>query len=230
MTVEIGGVSSLATKHLLADLAERYAHESGDRVSVTSMGGVEAAARVRAGAACDFVALAADALAKLEAEGHVVAGTRVGIARSGIAVAVAQGARAPDVSSEEAVRKAVTEARAIGYSTGPSGVYLQGLFERWGIAKDRRVQAPAGVPVGALLECGDVDLGFQQMSELIHVPGIHVLGLLPPAIQSMTTFSGAICATAAHADAARQWLVFAASPATEACKRLHGLEPAPYPR
>jgi len=124
---------------------------------------VEAAARVRAGEAYDFVALAADALAKLEVEGHLVAGSRVGIARSGIAVAVAQGAR-------------------------------HRLFDR---------------------------------SELIHVPGIHVLGLLPAAIRSMTTFSGAICATAAHADAARQWLVFAASPATQSCKRLHGLEPAP---
>lgn len=226
MTAGISGVSSMATKHLLADLAEGYAHETGNRVSVTSIGGVEAAMRVRAGEAYDFVALAADALAKLEAEGHVVAGSRVDIARSGIAVALARGARAPDISSEEAVRKAVTQARAIGYSTGPSGVYLQGLFQRWGIAKEHLVQAPAGIPVGVLIECGDVELGFQQLSELIHVPGIQVAGLLPPPIQSMTTFSGAICATAANADLARQWLGYLESPATESCKRLNGLEPA----
>jgi molybdate transport system substrate-binding protein len=223
----IGGVSSMATKHLLADLAEGYARETGNRVAVDSMGGVEAAARVRAGEPYDFVALADDALAKLEAEGHVIAGSRVGIARSGIAVAIAHGARAPDISSEEAVRKAVAKARCVGYSTGPSGVYLQGLFGRWGIAKDRMMQAPAGVPVGALLECGDADLGFQQLSELIHVPGIDVVGMLPAAIQAMTTFSGAIGAKATHAEAARQWLAYVASPATQAHKRRHGLEPAP---
>jgi molybdate transport system substrate-binding protein len=227
MTSRITGLSSMATKHLLADLAEGYERETGNSVSVTSMGGVEAAARVRAGEACDFVALAADALAKLEAEGHVIAGSRVGIAQSGIAVAIAHGARAPDLSSEEAVRDAVTRARRVGYSTGPSGVYLQGLFARWGIARNRMMQAPAGVPVGALLECGDVDLGFQQFSELIHVPGIDVAGLLPAAIQSITTFSGAICAATAQADAARHWLAYVASPATQAHKRRHGLEPAP---
>ena len=224
---KIGGVSSMATKHLLADLAEGYALETGNRVAVQSLGGVQAAARVRAGEPCDFVALADDALAKLEAEGHVVAGSRVGIARSGIAVAIAQGARAPDIASEEAVRDAVTRARRVGYSTGPSGVYLQGLFARWGVAKDRMMQAPAGVPVGALLECGDVDLGFQQLSELIHVPGIDVVGMLPAALQSLTTFSGAIGAKAAHADAARQWLGYVASAATQGHKRRHGLEPAP---
>ena len=125
MTSALSGLSSMATQHVLADLSRDYARKTGQRVSVTSMGGVDAAARVRAGERCDFVVLAADAIAKLEAEGLVVSGSRADIARSGIAVAVAAGAPAPDISSESAVRDAVMNAKAIGFSTGPSGSHLR---------------------------------------------------------------------------------------------------------
>jgi molybdate transport system substrate-binding protein len=227
--MSISGLSSLATQHVLAELARAHVQSSGAAVAVTTMGGVEVAKRVRAGETWDFVVLAADVIAKLEAEGHVVPGSRADIARSGVAVAVPPEAPMPDLSSEASVREAVMNAHAIGFSTGPSGAYLMGLFERWGIAeevKPRLVQAPTGVPVGGFIAAGKVDLGFQQLSELIHVRGIRLAGLLPPEIQSMTTFSGAICGTAEDGRATREFLRFLASEETDDCKRRHGMEPA----
>jgi molybdate transport system substrate-binding protein len=126
------------------------------------------------------------------------------------------------------VRRAVLSARTIGYSTGPSGEYLVGLFRRWGIAdaiQERLVQAPPGTPVGALMAKGDVELGFQQLSELLSVEGLDVLGQLPSAIQHMTTFAGAVTTASTQADAARTVLDFMASPALADLKRRHGMEP-----
>ena len=146
-----------------------------------------------------------------------------------MAIAVAAGATRPDVSSESAIRDAVLRARSIGYSTGPSGEHLVRLFERWGIADSiapRIVQAPPGVPVGTLVARGDVELGFQQLSELMHVPGVDVVGLLPPEIQVTTVFSAAVCTASSGPAAAGALLSFLASPEADAAKRRHGMEPA----
>ena len=118
-------------------------------------------------------------------------------------------------------------ARTIGYSTGPSGVQLAKRLEAWGIAevvKDRITVAPPGIPVGTLVARGDVALGFQQLSELIGVEGIDVMGTLPPAIAITTTFSGAIARTAARADLAREFLQFIGAPAMKDVKRRHGMD------
>ena len=120
-------------------------------------------------------------------------------------------------------------ARSISCSTGPSGVYLAQLFERWAIAdeiRQRLVQAPPGVPVGLLVARGEVELGFQQLSELMHLDGITVLGTLPADIAFITTFSGAVCTASARPDAARELLDFLAAPEAAAAKRRHGMDPA----
>ncbi|HZZ92853.1 MAG TPA: substrate-binding domain-containing protein [Usitatibacter sp.] len=223
----LAGISSMATRHVLADLAQAFHDSTGRRLAIESVGGVEAARRIEAGEAFDIAVLAADAVEKLEAQGHVVRGSRVDIACSGIAIAVAAGAVHPGISSEEAVRRAVLAARHPAYSTGPSGTRLLALFRRWGILAQLEahlVQAPAGVPVAALLARGEADLGFQQLSELIHETGIEVVGMLPPAIQAMTVFSGAICTTSRDPTAARGLLEFLAR--DESAKRRHGMEPA----
>jgi len=223
------GISSMAARHVLAELANVYERRSGQRVAIESVGGVDAARRVQGGEAFDFVVLAADAIDQLARSARIDPGSRTDLARSGVAIAVAAGARRPDVGDEPAVRRAVLAARTIGYSTGPSGAHLARLFERWGIAEaiaPRIVQATPGVPVGTLVARGDVELGFQQLSELIHLPGIDVIGLLPPEIQLVTVFSAAVCTTSARPEVARALLSFMGSSEADAAKRRHGMEPA----
>ena len=223
-------LSSMAVKRLLADLMAMYRHTHADAaIELTSIGGVDAARRVAAGEPFDAVVLGADALEALIASGHVRAGSRIDIARSGVAVAVQAGRARPDLSSEASVRQAVLAARTLAYSTGPSGVALARLFERWGIAQEiapRIVQAPPGVPVGTLVARGEVELGFQQLSELLHVPGITLAGPLPEPIQITTTFSGAVATAAAQPAAAQALLAFMASPQAAPAKRRQGMEPA----
>jgi molybdate transport system substrate-binding protein len=152
----------------------------------------------------------------------------VDLVRSGVGIAVPAGSTRPDVSSEAAVRGAVLAARSVGFSTGPSGTHLQKLFERWGILeqiRDRIVIPRPGIPVGSLVASGEVDLGFQQLSELINVEGIQVLGPLPAAIQTLTVFSASVAATSQQAGAAGALVEHLASATTADIKRRHGMEP-----
>ena len=225
----ITGISSMATRQLLADLAGDYRQRSGMVVEFESVGGVEAARRVQAGEPFDLVVLATDAIDQLVAAGRVVAGSRSDLVRSGVAIAVRAGAPRPAIDSEDALRRAVLSARAVGYSTGPSGVALAKLLDRWGIAdamRERLVQAPAGVPVGALLARGEVELGFQQLSELMHLEGIQLLGPMPRGCEIVTTFSAGVCAASTQPDAVRALLHFLSSPAAAQAKRRNGMEPA----
>ncbi|WP_232834650.1 substrate-binding domain-containing protein [Rhodoferax ferrireducens] len=223
------GISSMATRQLLADLVAAYAQRSDCAITIESVGGVDAAKRVQAGEPFDVVVVASEAIDKLIASGHIDARSKVDLVHSGVAVAVRAGAKLPDIGSEDAVRQAVLAARSISYSTGPSGVALVKLFERWGIAdtlRERIVQAPPGVPVGTLVARGEVELGFQQLSELIHVQGITVVGPLPPEIQITTTFSAGICTGSTQVSAAHDLLAFMASVPTADAKRRQGMQPA----
>ena len=226
MAITLQLISSMATKPLLADLVARYTAQTGVVVKVESVGGVDAAKRVQAGEAFDAVMLAADAIEQLTAAGRIVAGSRVDVVDSGVAVAVRAGALQPDIGSEAAVQAAVLAAPRLACSTGPSGVQLAKLFARWGIAEQiasRLVTAPPGIPVGALVARGEVDLGFQQLSELMHLPGITVVGPLPPEIQITTTFSAAIASTSQQRAAVAALLQFFASPGVAALKLQHGM-------
>jgi molybdate transport system substrate-binding protein len=228
MTATLQGISSMATRQVLGELAQAWERQARIPVAIESVGGVDAARRVAAGESFDFAVLASDALDKLIAGGHVLAGSRVDIVDSGVAIAVRSGSRHPDVSSEEALRSAVLAADTVGYSTGPSGVALVKLFERWGIAQDlqgRLVQAPPGVPVGSLVARGEVALGFQQLSELIHLQGLDILGM-PAAVQITTTFAGGVCKASPQPERVRELLAFMTSPAAEEAKRRNGMEPA----
>lgn len=222
-------ISSMATRQLLAELTRQYQRQSGQPVTTESVGGVDAARRVRADEAFDVVVLAANAIEQLTEAGKVIAGSKVDLVRSGVAVAVRDGAPTIDIGSEEAVRQAVLAARSISYSTGPSGVHLTRVFERWGITGQiagKIVQAPPGIPVGSLVADGKVELGFQQLSELMNLPGIEVLGPLPDAIQIITIFSAGLSATSKQPDAVRAMLEFFRSPETAEIKRHNGMEPA----
>jgi molybdate transport system substrate-binding protein len=225
------GISSMATKALLADLTQAYLAQTGVTLQIESVGGVDAAKRVQAGEALDVVLLASDAIDRLMAAGVVQPGSRSDWVRSPVAVAVPAGAARPDLSNEAAVKAAVLASPTLSYSTGPSGVYLESLFARWGIAdevKARIVVPPPGTPVGALVARGQAALGFQQLSELIALPGIDVLGTLPADVAFITTFSAGVPQVIAD-DAARvasvnAFLKFLASPDVADVKRKHGMD------
>jgi len=228
MSSPITIISSMATRQLLADLVAEFQKTTAQDVRVESVGGVDAAKRVLAGEAFDIVALASNAIAQLTDAGKIVPGSQVDLVQSGVAIAVRAGALRPDIGSEEAVKQAVLAAPSLSYSTGPSGVQLAKLFERWGIAdeiRDRIVQAPPGVPVGKLVAEGQVALGFQQLSEMMNLPGIDVLGPLPAEIQIITTFSAGLSVTSTQPDAVRALLDFMVSPAVAEIKRRNGMEP-----
>lgn len=219
----------MATRLLLAELAAGCTAAVGVDVAFESVGGVDAARRVAAGEPFDVAILAADAIDRLAAGGSVLTGSRCDLVRSEVAIAVRAGSLRPDIASEDALRRTVLAAVSIGYSTGPSGTALLELFARWGIAdavRSRVVQAPAGVPVGKLVADGAVELGFQQASEMLHQPGIEVIGAMPPGCEIVTIFSGGVCAASTRPDAARALLAWLHSPAAADAKRRQGMEPA----
>jgi molybdate transport system substrate-binding protein len=223
----IKGISSMATRQLLTELVADYKKSENVDIVIESVGGVDAAKRVQAGEVFDVVILASDAIDKLIAAGHVDPTSKVNLINSGVAVAGKSGSISPDISSEAAVKSAVLAAKTISYSTGPSGVALAKLFERWGIEQQiasRIVQAPPGVPVGSLVAKGEVELGFQQLSELIHLDGISIVGPLPPEIQITTTFSAGVCTASTQAGAVKAMLAYMASPAASAAKLRQGME------
>jgi molybdate transport system substrate-binding protein len=218
-------LSSMAARALLAELIAAYARDYGVAVAAEAAGGVDAARRVEQGERLDVVVLARDAIDRLAAAGHLHAGSTLDLVQSGIAAAVRAGTHRPDISDEDAVRRAVVTATSVAYSTGPSGAYLERLFARWGVLeqiRSRIVVPPPGVPVGELIARGDCELGFQQQSELMNLPGITVLGPLPPAIQHLTSFSGAITASSTEPDAAARLLRYLASPQQTVAKQRHG--------
>ncbi len=229
MATPLRVISSMATQQILNDLVAQYQTASGQAVRVESVGGVDAAKRVHAGEEFDVVVLARNAMDQLQGASKLVQGTLCDLVISGVAVAVASGSAHPDITSEGAVKQAVLNASTLGYSTGPSGVQLASLFERWGIAdslKDRIVQAPPGVPVGALIAKGEVALGFQQLSELLNVNGVDVVGMLPKPIAIATVFSGAVASTCNNKAAASALLAFMATPQNAEIIRQNGMDPA----
>ncbi len=221
-------ISSMATREVLAELAAQYSRAHSQPISTEAAGGVDVAKRVQAGEAVDIVVLADNAINKLIAEGRLVEDSRVDLVQSGIAMAVREGTTKPDIGSEAAVKQVVLAAKNLSYSTGPSGVYLEKLFERWGILQDIKskiIVPPPGVPVGTLVAKGDCGLGFQQLSELMNLPGIAVLGPLPAAIQTITTFSAGITVSCQQVDAARAVLRYMASTDTASIKQRYGMQP-----
>jgi molybdate transport system substrate-binding protein len=222
-------LSSMAGHQVFVELAAEFERASGQSVRVEASGGVNVVKRVQAGEAVDVVLLSHDAIEKLIGEGKLSAGSLVDLTRSGVAVAVRAGRPKPAIDTEAAVKRAVVTAPSVCYSTGPSGVHLEKVFQRWGILdeiRSRLLVAAPGVPVGSLIAKGDAELGFQQLSELMHVAGVEVVGPLPSAIQIITTFSGAVSPRSGNPDAARALLRFMAAPATAAVKQRHGMEAA----
>jgi molybdate transport system substrate-binding protein len=229
MKPPIAGISSKATAALLADLAQRYRDLNSIQVTIESVGGVDAARRVRDGEPFDVVVLDVAAIDALVDAACVIEGSRTDIVRSRVVAAVRKGDRIPDIGTVDDLRRTLLAARSIGFSTGPSGLALKALIQEWGMSAqldDKLRQSPPGVPVGTLIESGDAEIGFQQCSELMGAPGVVILGSLPRGAEIVSTFSAGICARAGDQDAARRFIEFLASTDVADDKRRHGFDPA----
>lgn len=228
----------MATRALLADLATAAATTAGlPRVEIESVGGIDAARRVAAGEQLDLVVLASGALSELAGSGHVVPSSVTPLVLSQTAVAVRaplsrQATPPPGPAFDDAsgVRAALRDAGRIGYSTGPSGTELLRRIEQWGMAdevRDRLIQARPGMPVARLVADGEVDVGFQQLSEMVGQAGVRILGVLPPDCAIDTVFSGGVAVTSTAPAASAAVLEFFASEAALPFKAAHSFSDAP---
>lgn len=225
---DIKVMASNALKDAYVELVTAFEASSGHKVSTIWSGTENITKRVGDGEVADVVILAAPNIDRLIQAGKLVPGSRTDFARSGVGVAVRSGLPRPDISSSEAVKRAVLAANSVAYSSGPSGFYLTALFKKMGIAeqiKDKVKQPASGVQIGELLARGEADLGFQQVSELLHVKGIDYLGPLPADIQNITVYSAALHTATSVPDAARALMQFLAAPGAAAAIRKIGMEP-----
>ena len=226
---EIKVASTQATQEAYQELVAQFEKGTGHKVTTYFSGTLNVSKRLADGELYDLIIMSGPAIEEQTKLGRAVAGSRVDFASSGTGLAVRKGAAKPDISSVDAFRKTVLAAKSIGYSTGPSGVYMLSVFEKMGIAgevKGKLKQTPSGVFVGTLIASGETEIGFQQISELVHFDGIDYVGPLPGNLQRMTMFSAAIHAAAKQGGAARDLVKFITAPAAAPVIRKHGLEPA----
>lgn len=225
---EIKVLASGAVKEAYLDLVPQFEIMSGHKVTTAWSGTAGIKKRITAGETYDLVIMAGPEIDAQIKHGKMAAGSRVDLMKSGVGVAIQAGAPKPDIGSSDALKKTLLAAKSIGYSTGPSGVHVASLFERLGIAgqiKSKLKQTASGVAVGSIIANGEAEIGFQQVSELIHFPGISFIGPLPAEMQQVTVFSGGIHTAAREPDAAKALVKFLTTPAAAPTIRKHGMEP-----
>ncbi len=214
-----------------AELGPEYERKSHDKItllaSAMGTGTASIPSRVQSGEDVDVVIVTAAALDDLIKKGLVLADSRVDLARSGIGMVVKAGAPKPDIGSVEALKRTLLNAKSIAHSAAVSGIYVSTeLFQRLGIAdqalsKSKKIE---NEPVGAVVARGEAEVGFQQISELLSVPGVEYVGPLPGEVQRITTFSGGVLSRSTHPKAARAFLEFLASPEAVPAIKRSGLE------
>lgn len=226
--VEIKVVGSPGFREAYTELLPGFEKTTGNKVT-TNWGGVtEVAKRVADGESADIVILPVAQIDDLVARGKLIAATRTVVAKSGVGVAVRSGAPKIDISSGDALRKALLAAKSIAWSTGPSGAHMADLIRKWDIAdqlKGKIVISPADTPVGVVVARGGAEIGFQQVSELVHVKGIDYLGPLPAGMQETTVFAAALHKDARSPDAARALIKYLSAPAAAPVIRKAGMDP-----
>lgn len=225
---EIKVLSTQATEQSYRELIPAFEKQTGNKVTTIFTGTLDADKRLAAGESYDMIIMSAPSILQHIVDGKLISGTGVNLAKSGVAVGVKKGAPKPDIGSVEAVRKMLLNAKSVGYSTGPSGMIVLRLFERLGVleqVKPKLKQTPTAIFVGSIIASGEVEVGFQQVSELANFEGVDFVGPLPPEIQEYTTFSSGIMRTAKEPQAAHALVQFLKTPEAEAVFRRHGMEP-----
>lgn len=235
---EIKVVSSGGFAAAFRVLAPEFERRTGYKLDTAwgpSMGKTADAvpSRLARGEAIDVVIMVGYALTDLVDKGEAIAESRADLASSGIGGAVRAGAPKPDMSTVDALKRSLLAAKSIAYSDSASGVYIQNeMFPRLGIAeavagKARMIPAE---PVGAVVARGEAEIGFQQISEMLPIPGVDIVGQLPPELQKITVFSAGIASVSKEPDAGKALIKYLASPEASAAIIKSGMEPiAPGP-
>ena len=225
---EIKVISTRATEEFYRELVPQFEQESGHRVTTVFMGTADLHRRIAAGETYDVIIMVDSAIDDYVRSGKVVAGSRVDIARASVGVGVRAGLPKPDISTVESFKRALLAAKSIGYSTGPSGDYVIEMFGKLGVADAVRPKlklAPSTLLVGSIIASGEAELGFHQVNELSHFPGVDFLGPLPDELQETTWRSGGIVTGSAVPEAGRALLEFISGPVAAPVIRKHGLDP-----
>lgn len=234
---EIKVMTSGAFTEAYQQLVEQFQKTTHHKVVTTfgaSMGGAQDSIPVRLnrGEPVDVVIVIESALEPLIKSGHVIADSRVQLAKSMIGIAVRKGAPKPDISTVAALKQTLLNAKSIAYSASASGTYISTeMFKRLGVAdqvkdKAKRIESER---VGAVVARGDAEIGFQQVSELLPIAGIDYVGLLPAEVQQVSIVSAAIATRSKASSAAKLLIDFLASPAAAATIQKTGLEPLARP-
>jgi molybdate transport system substrate-binding protein len=229
-TAQAADITVLATpaiKEAYAELVPLFEKQTQDKVATTWVGTADLKKRLDGGEVYDAVICASNLLEELTDTGKLMAGSRSDVARSAVGVAVKAGAPKPEFGSEETLKKTLLVANTIGVSTGPSGVYLNQLFQRMGVLDEIKPKfkiPPPGGMVAELIAKGEAEIGFQQVAELVNKPGVAFVGALPDSLQGITVFSGGVHGASSQPDAARAFLRFLAAPEHAAILQKHGLQ------
>src|ERR1041385_1373260 len=227
-SAEVRLLASGALKEAYLELIPNFEKASGHTVKTMWSNTTDIRKRVGAGEVADLVILGGDGTEALIKDGKLIASTRAAFAKSGIYVAVRAGAPRPDIGSAAALKKALLAAQSVAYSGGASGTYIVTMLQKLGIygeVKPKAVVTRPNEPVGGKLVAGEAEIGFHQLSELLPVKGIDIVGPLPAEIQQITVFSGALHSAAKEPDAATELARFLTSPAAADAIKKHGLEP-----
>ncbi len=225
---EIKVLGTPGVREFYVELGAQFEKATGHKLRTEWAGNADVTKRIGGGETVDLVIMAAEPLDDLAKRGKIVSDSRVNVARSGVAVAVRAGAPKPDISSGQALKKTLLATKSIAYSAGPSGLYIAALVKQMGIAdeiKSKMRQVLPGEAVGELVARGDAEIGFHQMSELLPVKGIDIIGPLSPDVQKITVFAAGIHAGAKEADAAQALIKFITAPAAVPVIKKHGMEP-----
>lgn len=226
---DITVLSVSAVKEIVVELLPQFEKTSGHKVSIVWSGSENVKKRVDAGETYDLVIVGAPLIDGYVKAGKMQPGSRVDFVKSGIGVAVKAGAPKPDIGSAAALKNALLAAKSVAYSTGASGVHIQSLIEKFGISeqmKTKSIQAGSGQRVGDFVAKGEAQIGFQQISELLHEKGIDYVGPLSADTQKITVYSSGIHSGAKQTGAAKALQAFLTAPAHAAVVKKNGMDPA----
>jgi molybdate transport system substrate-binding protein len=227
---ELKLVAPNAVKEALAEIAARFERETKHKLVLSWAGSEAISKRVSAGEVFDVVVNTSSGVDRLARDGKLAAGSKRDFSRSAVAVAVKAGVPRPDVSTVEGLRQALLKAESIAISSGASGRYLEQLFQKLGVAeqiKHKIKQPPSGAQIGDLLTRGEAELGFQQVTELVHAKGFQYLGPLPAEVQNYTIWSAAVHTASTVHEAAGAFVHALGAPESASVIRASGMEPTP---